>query len=66
MLLAAGADKNAPDYERATPIYDASQVGHHEVVELLHAAGADQNTPLKEEHLYGLHLSQLQEKKKST
>ena len=42
LFLATRADKDAPNEYGATPIYVASQTGHHEVVELLLAVGPTQ------------------------
>ena len=41
MLLAAGADLNAVDDSGTTPISIAAQEGHHQIVEILLAAGAN-------------------------
>ena len=41
--LAAGADVNAKDKIRGTPLHYAAAYGHKKIVELLIAAGADVN-----------------------
>ena len=50
LLLAAGADPNAVDFEGATPLMYAAEVGRPEVLRALLAAGADPNAQDAEGH----------------